>query len=89
MAFYLYEAYVLLRISREVFARGVVNQLREVPGVEEAELLFGDYDAIIKVKANKIHEIENLVVDKVASIKGIVSTMTMLCVDDKILEQER
>ena len=80
------EAYVLLKISREVFTLGVVDQLRKIPGVEEAEMLFGDYDAIVKIRAEKIHEIENLVVNQIRSIKGVQSNMTMVCVDDKVIK---
>lgn len=80
------EAFVLLKISREVFTRGVVNEVRGLEGVEEAEMLFGDYDAIAKLEGGKIHEIENLVVDKISRVEGVESTVTLLCVDEKILE---
>ncbi len=79
------EAYVLLKISREVFAIGVVDQLRKILGVEEAEMLFGDY-AILKLKTEKVHEIENLVVNQISRIRGVQSNMTMLCVDDELIK---
>ncbi len=81
-----YEAYILLKISRDVFARGVVNEIRGLPNVEEAEILFGDYDAIVKIKAEKVHEIENFVIDKIISIDGVLSTSTLICVDEKVLK---
>ncbi len=84
------EAYILLKmcIQREMggFARSVVEKLSSVKGVEYADLLFGDFDAIVKLKRHKIHEIENLVLEEISMIEGIESTVTLLCVDEKILK---
>ena len=84
------EAYILLKIStqREMhgFARSVVEKLRSTRGVESAELLFGDYDAIVKLKAAKIHDIENLVLEEISMTEGVESTVTLLCVDEGILK---
>jgi DNA-binding Lrp family transcriptional regulator len=84
------EAYILLKISihKEMcgFARSVVGKLKSLKGVRDAELLFGDYDAIVKLKGNKIHEIENLVIEEIWMIDGVESTVTLLCVDEEILK---
>lgn len=84
------EAYILLKIStqREVygFSRSVVEKLRTIQGVENADLLWGDYDAIVKLKGPKIHDIENLVIEKIQMVEGVESTVTLLSVDEKILK---
>ena len=84
------EAYILVKIStqREVYghARSVVEKLMMMKGVENAQLLFGDYDAIVKLNLPKIHDVENLVVEEISMIEGIKSTITLLCVDEGILE---
>jgi len=84
------EAYVLIKIStqREVygFNRSVVEKLRTLKVVENADLLFGDYDAIAKLNVPKIHDCENLVIEEISTIEGVQSTVTLLCVDEKILE---
>lgn len=84
------EAYILVRIytQREVygFNRSVVNKLKSMEGVENAELLFGDYDAIVKLNVPKIHDCENLVIEEISTIEGIESTVTLLCFDEGILE---
>jgi len=83
------EAYVLLRISRQRemygFGRSVVEKLRTIKGVKSADLLFGDYDAIVKVDADRVHNVENLVMEKVSTSEGVESTVTLLCVDETIL----
>ena len=84
------EAYILVKIStqKEVYgsARSVVEKLMMMKGVENAELLFGDYDAIVKLNVPKIHDVENLVIEEISMIEGIESTITLLCVDEEILE---
>jgi len=84
------EAFILVKIStqREVygFNRSVVEKLSSIKGVENAQLLWGDYDAIVKLKMPKIHDVENLVIEEISMIEGIESTVTLLCVDERILE---
>ena len=84
------EAYILVKISvqKEVYgyARSVVEKLMMMKGVENAQLLFGDCDAIVKLNAPKTHDVENLVIEEISMIEGIESTITLLCVDEGILE---
>jgi len=58
----------------------------KINGVEDAQLLFGDYDTIVKLNAPKIHDIENLVIEEIWMIEGVESTITLLCVDEEKLE---
>jgi len=80
------EVFVLLKIAHKKdmygFAKSVVDKLRTVKQVEYADLLWGDYDAIVKLKSDKIHDIENLVIEEMAIVDGVESTVTLLCVDE-------
>jgi DNA-binding Lrp family transcriptional regulator len=84
------EAYILAKVSRQTefsgYGRSIVEKLTTMKGVEYTELLFGDYDIIMKLTATKIHDIENLVIEEIAMVKGIESSTTLLCVDEAILE---
>lgn len=84
------EAYILVKISTqtEVFGynRSIVERICRMKGVENAQLLFGDYDALIKLNVPKIHDIENLVIEEISMIPGVESTVTLLCVNEEILE---
>ena len=86
------EAYVLVKIRTQTemqgYNRSVVDKLLSLEGVENAQLLFGDYDAIIKLNLPKIHDCENLVIEDFSMIEGIESTATLLCVDDRVFEEE-
>jgi len=84
------EAYVLIKITAHKehhgFGRTVIEKLRKIQGVETAELLFGDYDAIINLKVHKIHDCENLILEEISMIEGVETTATLLCIDEGILD---
>jgi DNA-binding Lrp family transcriptional regulator len=84
------EAYILIKIATQTevcgYNRSVVDKLMMMKGVENAQLLFGDYDAIVKLNLPKIHEVENLVIEEISMITGVESTLTLLCVDEKLIE---
>ena len=84
------ESYVLVKISTQMelcgFNRSVVQKIGSLQGVESADLLFGDYDAIIKLNVPKIHDVENIVIEEISMIEGVESTVTLLCVGEEILE---
>lgn len=83
------DAFILLRISRQRemmgFGKAIVAKLAAITGVESAELLFGEYDAIVKLKAEKIHDLENRVLEEIALVEGIDTSTTLLCVNDAVL----
>jgi DNA-binding Lrp family transcriptional regulator len=84
------EAYVLVKIATQTdvcgFSRSVIEKMAKMKGVEKANLLFGDFDAILKIKMPKIHDIENSVMEEIHMIEGVESTLTLLCVDENIIE---
>lgn len=84
------EAYIMIKISTQSDLcgqnRSIIEQIKKMKGVEDAQLLFGDFDAIVKVDLPKIHDIDNLVIEDFSMIKGIESTVTLLCVNEKILK---
>jgi DNA-binding Lrp family transcriptional regulator len=84
------EAYVLVKIATQSdvcgFSRSVVDKIKKMKGVEKAQLLFGDFDAILKLDMPKIHDIENTVMEEIHMIEGVESTLTLLCVDEEVLE---
>jgi DNA-binding Lrp family transcriptional regulator len=86
----LVQAYILVKIATQQehygFNRSVLERLESLKGVENAELLFGDYDAIVKMNVPKIHDCENLIIEEISTIEGVQSTVTLLCVDPAVLE---
>jgi DNA-binding Lrp family transcriptional regulator len=68
-------AYVL--IQAEVGkAAGVARQMRDIAGVVLAEDVTGPYDVIVRVEAESIDALGQLVVSHVQMIEGITRTLT-------------
>jgi DNA-binding Lrp family transcriptional regulator len=72
----------LILITLEPLAeRKVLNQLRRIEGVIEAEMLYGPYDAYAMIEAKNSGALHDLVMDKIRGIEGINSTMTCFIAD--------
>jgi len=85
------EAYILVKIATQTesygYNRSVVEKICKMRGVVNAQLLFGDYDAIVKLDVPKIHDVENLVIEEISMIPGVESTVTLLAIDERILKE--
>lgn len=83
------EAYILIKIATQTdmcgYSRSVLEKIIAVKGVKDAQLLFGDFDAIVRLDMPKIHDIENTVMEEIHLVEGVESTLTLLCVDETIL----
>ena len=45
--------------------------------IEDATILFGEYDGIAKIMADDLHDIASLVVESIRQIPGVVNTKTL------------
>lgn len=68
------EAYVLVQTA--VNAAHVARDIRPVEGIVSAEDVSGPYDVIVRVKANDMDELGQMVVSKIQKIEGITRTLT-------------
>ena len=69
-------AYVL--INCEIAKEGkVLEELRRLPGVAEAHMLYGVYDIIVKVTGESDAEIREIVTNRIRRIPGVRRTLTM------------
>ena len=55
----------------------VVNELNEMPEIEEAMVLFGEYDVYCKVVVDEFSQLSDLVLRNVRTISGVVETTTL------------
>ena len=49
--------------------------------VADSNLLFGDYDLIVKVEGDNMGDIARNVVESIRSIPGVVNTKTLACAE--------
>jgi DNA-binding Lrp family transcriptional regulator len=69
------QAYVL--IQTEVGKAALVaEEVRTIPGVENADDVTGPYDVIVRASAEDVDHLGKLVVAKIQAIDGITRTLT-------------
>jgi DNA-binding Lrp family transcriptional regulator len=73
------KAYVLINI-RTGSIRDVVRHLQTVPGIIEANMTLGPYDAVAIVDAKDINHLGDLLATKIQPIPGVLETMTCMSV---------
>ena len=59
----------------------VANQLKRIDGVDEAYVVFGEYDVVAKVHALTREAINSLVVNRVQKIDGLKNLCVSLVID--------
>ena len=57
--------------------QGVVNELNEMSEIEEAMVLFGEYDVYCKVVVDDFSQLSDLVLRNVRTLSGVVETTTL------------
>ena len=73
-------AYVL--INAEVGSEEqVFNECMGVEFVKEAHIVYGVYDVIVRVEADTMAKLKNVITERVGKIDLVRSTLTMILVD--------
>jgi len=80
-------AYVFVAFSNEggLPQRKLAEEISRTPGVYEVSVISGEWDMLLKVRANSVEEIGKLVVDKLRAMKGIEKTET--CVSFQTIKE--
>ncbi|MCY3410377.1 MAG: Lrp/AsnC ligand binding domain-containing protein [Candidatus Heimdallarchaeota archaeon] len=60
----------------------VLEKLKELPEIVSANLVYGIYDIIAKVKAENLEDLKKGVTGNLRAISEIRSTMTMISVEE-------
>ncbi len=67
----------ILMVTELAKERRIVEELLRIPGVVEAKLLFGEYDALARVEVADIAELDR-VVTAIRNLEGVVKTVTLI-----------
>jgi len=59
----------------------VLKALEEIPEVREAHQLYGVYGIIIKVEAETMQELKEIVTQRIRPLDKVHATLTMICHD--------
>jgi DNA-binding Lrp family transcriptional regulator len=75
------KAYVL--INSEIGGeQEVVSQLKDMPEVTEVSVVYGVYDVIVKLEAESMEILKEIITSKVRHLNKVRSTMTMIASED-------
>jgi Lrp/AsnC family leucine-responsive transcriptional regulator len=64
--------------ERQFSQRGIAEEIAKFPEVQEVHIITGDWDLLIKVKAENVDKIGKFVVDKLRLVRGIEKTLTCM-----------
>ena len=72
-------AYVLITVSIGKI-KEVIESVKKIEGVIEADVITGPYDAIAKIKANDLGELTKTVIQQIHYIEGVIDTTTAIVI---------
>ncbi len=58
----------------------VLNKIKAVEGVEEAEMLYGVFDIVVKVKTETMSQLKQIITFKIRRLANVLTTNTQLVV---------
>lgn len=70
-------AYVLIKVAAGAEVR-VFEALTKIEGVEEVNVVYGEYDIIAKVNARSMDDLRNIVTKQIRGVRDIVKTETSI-----------
>jgi len=78
-------AFILASVSygvknndRPISQRDVAEEISRLPEVQEVHIITGDWDLLVKLRAQNVEAIGKFVVDKLRLIKGLDKTLTCM-----------
>lgn len=73
------QAYLLIKVPAK-HAGGVLEQLKEFPGVAEASVIYGETDIVARLSVKDQDELDDLVLSQVQGLPAVESTRTFIVV---------
>ena len=71
-------AYVMIN-SETGYEAEVMKELKKIPGVQAAYQLYGVYDIIIKIEAEDLIELKEIVSLRIRKLEKIRTSLTLIC----------
>ena len=60
----------------------VLKDTKDIGGVQEAYVSYGVYDLVVKVKADSMEQLKELVTHRLRKIKNVRSTLTLMLTEE-------
>jgi len=65
--------------SESGYEEEVMKELKNIPSVQEAYQLYGVYDIIIKIEAENLIELKEIIALRIRKLEKIVASLTLIC----------
>ncbi|ADI32600.1 Lrp/AsnC ligand binding domain-containing protein [Staphylothermus hellenicus] len=65
----------------------VMEELVKVPEITEAYIVYGIYDIIVKIEAESLEKIREVITNRIRKLPDIRTTSTMVIVEERIKKQ--
>ena len=69
---------LVLLVCQSGCERLVLDTMRKMPGVTESNMVFGGYDIIAKVTADKMDRLKEIVAWKIRKLEGVKTSLTLI-----------
>jgi DNA-binding Lrp family transcriptional regulator len=60
------------------YEEDVIREIRKLPDVREAHLVYGMYDIMVKIEGSSVDKVKEIVNSKIRKLDKIRSTLTMI-----------
>jgi len=62
--------------------KDIAEILKKIPNVENVDIITGEADLLVSIRAGDMQDFQNILLDKIQSIEGIVKTKTMISLNE-------
>lgn len=78
-------AKAIVLIQTEVGSENrVLEELTTIPEVREAYIVYGTYDVVVKIEAESLEKIRDIITNRVRRLSDIRTTVTMIIVEERV-----
>jgi len=70
-------AYIMMKMQVGMDDQ-VLDEIKKLEQIEEANATYGSYDLVIKVKFKTIEDLDRFIFEKIRRIKGVTETSSMI-----------
>jgi DNA-binding Lrp family transcriptional regulator len=79
------KASAIILVQTEIGAETrVMDELLKIPEVKEVYIVYGTYDIVVKVEADALEKIRDIVTNKIRRLPDIRTTVTMIVVEERV-----
>jgi DNA-binding Lrp family transcriptional regulator len=72
-------AFILAKLSPDSSGMDLLNEIREDDFVEEAYLIYGAFDMIVKIEVKNPEDLDDFIFNRLRAVRGVLDTATCIC----------